>query len=229
MNVKIILSSLIALIIFQACSTSKNTVEQNSIFWVSGFKTEASAGAGTRQVLRIHRGGELDDPQWENFYAPIEGFEFEEGYLQKIEVKEEKLDASEVPADASSIKYTLVKVLDKQKDLRTELNGKWALIRINTNLLNKMIVIPTLMVDLSKMVISGNSGCNNYTGKIRQLSASHIALAPIASTEKMCANRNIEDEFQKALNTINTFQIKDAQLSFYDQDGKEVLAFLKAN
>ena len=75
-------------------------------------------------VLNIYKGENLNDPEWENFYANIEGFEFEEGYLQKIEVKEEKLDKSQVPADASTIKYTLVNVLEKQKDLRTELNGK---------------------------------------------------------------------------------------------------------
>ena len=39
-----------------------------------------------------------------------------QGYLYKIEVEEEQLDPQQVPADASSIKYTLVSVLEKNED-----------------------------------------------------------------------------------------------------------------
>lgn len=223
MNFKILLAVLISFSLLQACSTTKNT----STFWISGYKTEADAGAGKMQALQVHRGENLRDVKWEYFYAPIEGFEFEEGYLQKITVKEEKLDPKTVPADASSIKYTLVKVLDKQKDIRTVLDGSWSLVKLNDAPLNRMVTIPTMDIDLSQKRISGNSGCNNYTGSIKKLTPSAIELSPLASTKKMCRNKNVEDEFNTAINTINTYQIKGNMVTFYDENSKKVLAFMK--
>lgn len=229
MNFKIIFSSLMALILLQSCATTKNTMNDTTTFWVSGYKTEAAAGAGKMQVLNIHRGENLDNPQWEYFYANIDGFQFEEGYLQKIEVKEEKLDKSQVPADASSIRYTLLKVLDKQKDLRTELNGSWTLAQLNDHPLNRMVAVPTMTIDLSQKQISGNGGCNNFTGKIQNLTASNIDLGPVASTKKACLNKNVESEFNQALNRVNTFQIQGNNLTFYDEKGDEILSFLKVD
>jgi len=50
---------------------------------------------------------------WENFYAPLEGFNYEEGYRYKLLVKKTKL--KNVPADASSNRYEVVKILSKKR------------------------------------------------------------------------------------------------------------------
>lgn len=227
MNFKIIFSSLLVLVLLQSCATTKNKPNDTTIFWVSGYKTEAVAGAGKMQVLNIHRGTNLDQPQWENFYANIEGFQFEEGYLQKIEVSTTQLDKTRLPADASSIKYSLVKVLDKQKDLRTELDGSWTLAQLNDHPLNRMVVVPKLNIDLSQKLIYGNGGCNEFTSKLQNLGVSKIELGPVASTQKACINKNVEAEFNQALNSVKTYQIKGNTVTFYDEAGKKVLAFIK--
>ncbi|MCC9044199.1 DUF4377 domain-containing protein [Myroides sp. M-43] len=51
--------------------------------------------------------------EWTNMYTGIEGFTYEEGYEYVVEIKREKLE--NVPADASSIKYILVKEISKTK------------------------------------------------------------------------------------------------------------------
>ncbi|MEK6492655.1 DUF4377 domain-containing protein [Myroides odoratimimus] len=51
--------------------------------------------------------------EWLNMYSSIEGFNYEEGYEYVIEVKREKVENP--PADASSIKYILVKEISKTK------------------------------------------------------------------------------------------------------------------
>ena len=81
---KFSLTLLIGLLL-NACSNSKN-----KIFWVSGMKTECSGGAGKMQCLIVHKGKNLDEAIWENFYSPIEGFEFEEGFMKKLEIREER-------------------------------------------------------------------------------------------------------------------------------------------
>nr|WP_317207113.1 DUF4377 domain-containing protein [Chryseobacterium arthrosphaerae] len=50
---------------------------------------------------------------WENFYSNIEGFTYEPGYEYVLKVKTEKI--ANPPADASSIKYTLVEQVSKTK------------------------------------------------------------------------------------------------------------------
>lgn len=49
---------------------------------------------------------------WSLFYQQIEGFTFEPGYRYQLEVTKERL--TDVPADASSLRYRLVKVVSKQ-------------------------------------------------------------------------------------------------------------------
>ena len=52
---------------------------------------------------------------WQNMHTAIHGFNYEPGYVYKIKVKEEHLDKANLPQDASSIKYTLVSILSKEK------------------------------------------------------------------------------------------------------------------
>lgn len=65
-------------------------------------------GVAPQKCMLIKKGDAAD---WEFFYSSIEGFQYEPGYEYILEVREEKLD--NVPVDASSIKYTLVRELSK--------------------------------------------------------------------------------------------------------------------
>ncbi len=49
--------------------------------------------------------------QWGNFFAPIEGFDFKEGSRYRLQVKVSQV--ANPPADGSSLRYQLVRVLDK--------------------------------------------------------------------------------------------------------------------
>ncbi len=99
-------------------------------------------------------------------YSQIEGFEYQPGFIYKLKVKEEKM--RDVPADASSIKYTLLKVLEKKEDARLKLSGNWEAVKINGSVIKMPRirgagVIPHLNIDINEMQISGSDGCNNLT------------------------------------------------------------------
>ena len=49
---------------------------------------------------------------WTLFYQQIEGFSFEPGFRYQLEVRTEQL--TDVPADASSVRYQLIKVVSKE-------------------------------------------------------------------------------------------------------------------
>ena len=60
--------------------------------------------------MRVKEGA---DSAWSLFYSQIEGFDYEEGYEYVLQVEKEKIENP--PADGSSIRYKLVKVVSKKK------------------------------------------------------------------------------------------------------------------
>ncbi len=226
---------MVSIMILQSCT------QNNNIFWVSGTKTECQGAMGKMKCLSVHKGEDLKKPNWENFYAPIDGFEFEEGYLQKIEVEEIHLDKSEVPADASSIRYKLVKVLEKKKDVNAKkieeksnkpnqrLHDIWGVKRINGKPINRKMDIPGMEIDLIKMRVLGSDGCNNYNGFIKEVSDTKIVFDKIASTRKMCRDMEISGKFNAAIKKVKGYRLKELNLILVDETGKEVLAFVKGD
>ncbi len=65
-------------------------------------------GAGPQKCMQVRR---APDEDWELFYDQIEGFTFEPGFTYELQVR--VTPAQHVPADASSLRYTLVEVIDK--------------------------------------------------------------------------------------------------------------------
>ncbi|WGH75138.1 META domain-containing protein [Tenacibaculum tangerinum] len=227
MRISNLISAMFIIILLQSCGSTQKVNEET--FWVSGLKTPCSAGAGKAMCLNVAKADNLEEANWENFYAPIEGFNFKEGQLQKIKVSVEKLNASEVPADASSLKYTLKEVLETQPDNRVYLSGGWTLSRLKGGPLNRMVVVPTMNIQLDKKLISGNGGCNNYTMAIKNSNNTTLSLGAPAMTKKACMNKNVEPQFGEALSEINSYKADESNLTFYNESGEEVLAFVKNN
>lgn len=205
-----------------SCGTTKT-----SVIWVNSIKTECSAGAGKMQCISIYKGDKPDEAIWELFYADIEGFVFDPGYFQKIEITEDHLDKSKVPADGSSIKYKLIKTLEKKTDKRIILNDIWVANRIHQNSINSKENLPQMEINLSKMQVYGNNGCNNFNGKIQRLTASTIQFGNIASTRKMCIDMTIPNLFDKAMNASFYFKLKGTELTFFDKENMETINFIK--
>ncbi|GIM49015.1 META domain-containing protein [Capnocytophaga stomatis] len=205
--------------VISACSTSKE-----QIYWVNSAKADCNAGAGKAQCLQVSKKEDLNKAQWEYFYAPIENFVFEEGFFKKIQVKETQLDSKNVPADASSIKYTMIKEIEKQKDMTFELGGNWTLEKLDGNAVTQSLK-PSLSIHLQEKKINGIGGCNNYFGAITELSQDKIQFGKVGATKKMCMEDNIEMAYFTALSEVRTFKINNGKLVLFDASGKEKLIF----
>lgn len=90
-------------LLFASCASNKATVKM-----VVASQKGDCVGVVPQKCLLVKKGG---DTNWTFFYNQIEGFDYEEGYEYVLEVKEEKVE--NVPADASSLKYILVKEVSK--------------------------------------------------------------------------------------------------------------------
>lgn len=230
---------LILTILIIACNcSSNNAVVQSSksaldsidstktaTLWVRGFKNKCY-GIAKMECLNVHHGFNLNNPQWEYFYTQIEGFKFEAGYLQKIAVKIDYLDPTQVPADVTSVKYTLVKVLEKRAEI---LEGHWLLEKINNQTIaqNELDRIPEISLMIARREMAGYDGCNFIRGKIEDLTYSTIKFSNVASTKMACLNmvdQKIEQVFRAMLNRVIQYRIEGDKLIFLDQEaGRKIV------
>lgn len=220
------LFSLLLMSLFSSCT--ENAVNDHvETFWVNSSRVDCVTGDVSKQCLQIFQGEDPSSAEWGYLYKDIEGFDFERGYFQRIEVKETSREKGKVPVDASTLEYTLVKVLDKIEDSRFAIEGNWTATSISGQEIMDILAIPTLSIDLQKMQVSGMNGCNNYTGEITRVTESILELGAIASTKKMCLDMSIPDSYDQALNSIVTYKLMNGELVFMDKDGARVLSFTK--
>lgn len=89
--------------LFASCTSNKATIKM-----IVASQKGDCVGVAPQKCLFVKKD---TDTNWTFFYNQIEGFNYEEGYEYVLEVKEEKVE--NVPADASSLKYMLVKEVSK--------------------------------------------------------------------------------------------------------------------
>ena len=103
-----------ALLFLSACggkSNSENSVELD--LYVDHYKAEC-VGVAVWLCLRTR---DTTDMDWTLFYGCIEGFSYEWGYNYKLKIR--VTDIENPPADASSKKYTLLKIESKEVEPTT--------------------------------------------------------------------------------------------------------------
>lgn len=79
------------------------------MLWIAP-NTKKCFGEIEKQCMQIKHS--KSQKSWELFYDNIEGFTYKKGYLYLIEFKESRIENP--LADASSIKYHLIKIVSKE-------------------------------------------------------------------------------------------------------------------
>ena len=95
----------------QACS--EDTPEENFIGTKIrvNFYTESCTGIILQQCYLIQENDNIGGNNWQLFYELIEGFDYVPGYIYDLDVTIDEVN--DPPADASSLKYTLNKIISK--------------------------------------------------------------------------------------------------------------------
>ena len=220
-------------ILTASCSTQKLTTSKPQIYWVNSLKVSCT-GVAPMKCLQVQKNKTIKKGKWQNFYSNIEGFKFETGYIYKLSVTEEKIDPAKVPADGSSIKYTLVEVLEKNPDERFAIHDIWVLEAIEGVLIpkpaeNDKLQTPVLEINVTEMKVMGSDGCNRIAGAINFLDGEKLEFGNMAVTRMMCNNMEIADNFNKTLPTVRKFKKEGLNLILLNESGKEVLRLKKVD
>ncbi|MEN8228191.1 MAG: DUF4377 domain-containing protein [Bacteroidota bacterium] len=227
------LTIIIGTMFLMACGGLNKSNPNRHVYWVNSTKVPC-VGAGPMQCLQVQK-GEIPDPAaWQSFFSPINGFEYQPGYIYKIVVEEKQLDPAEVPADGSSIAYTLVRILDKQQDMRLRINDIW----VAENIQGEAVVLdpdvdplrlPRLEVKVGEMKYSGNDGCNNLMGNVIELGEKRIRLGVAAGTRMMCPDMKISELFNQTLPEVTSWEIKENKLYLFDAQGNALMQLRKTD
>lgn len=148
--------------------------------------------------------------KWDLFYANIEGFNYEPGYEYHLEVKETEI--KNPPADSSSLKYTLIKVISKEKkdsDARMEFEkptfeSTWDIVTLNGTETKGYILFK------KDGTLSANAGCNTMAGIKFKADTAKNTIAfdadKAASTLMACMNDR-DQEFKNALSKVTRYEV----------------------
>lgn len=109
MTKKIIFMTFLLGVFFTSCNNQKKNTEET--LFISSDTKPCEAGVRKMDCMQVKL--DKNQKEWENFYDEIEGFTYEKGYEYEIIISKENVENP--PADASSLKYKLVKLVSKTK------------------------------------------------------------------------------------------------------------------
>ncbi len=225
---------IVFLFLLSACATTSTSTATNSakpvykesVYWVNGKKTDC-AGIGKKGCLEMQK-GEIKNPQnWQAFTEPIEGFNYEEGYVYKLLINEEQTAGNRTITNAEAKKYKLVRVIEKAYEPKLLLNDKWVLEKINTRTVSSPNP-PGIEFNLDLKKMSANDGCNIFVSEIKSVIDNKIFLGNVVGTKKLCEDMTLANEFNPLLSRINFYKIENHKLVISDKDNKEILSFKPA-
>jgi len=219
--------------VFFSCVSSQEASNNNDVFiyWV-GSHTVSCSGVAPMQCMLIKKGDDFDTLKWTYFYDHIKGFDYQPGYVYKLKVKEEKIPLDQVPADASSIEYTLIEMLEKTIQKGTQLNDIWVLEKVRNKEFSKPTAgsrVPQIEINLSENRFFGNDGCNNMMGGLKLVDDKKLEFGMIAGTKMACPDMQNSYKFTQALGETKTYKIEALKLFFFDVEGNELLQFKKVD
>ena len=181
------------------------------------------------ECLEVFQGKNLKKAQWEFIYNSIQGFEFEQGYLKKVILQKEHLNHKKVPADASSIRYTLVKELKKIKDSLNALQGNWQLTHLDGAKVSENSKEISIHFNISQNNVYGSDSCNRFFGGIKHFTENEIRIEPIGSTKRWCEDMRLADAFHRGLKNVFFYRLNKDVLFLLDKNQTLLLQFKKMN
>lgn len=188
--------------------------ERIETLWV-GPQLADCVGVAPQKCLQVRH---VEDGQVEYFYDSIEGFEHVAGTTYQLKVA--VTDVENPPADASSLSYRLVEIVESSNEPATSvLDGtSWTLLGFRDG--DLFDAVPDgidISVSFDGDRLNGSAGCNNYMGTF-SADGDALTLGALASTRMMCPPEIMEqeDRFLALMSSVET-----AAITF---DGTLVLA-----
>jgi heat shock protein HslJ len=167
-----------------------------------------------------------EDPSddWQYHYDPIEGFVYEPGFEYELRILETPVENP--PADASSIRWSLLEIVSKERSLEgtTWLLESYVAPEGETEPVLSGTQVTALFAEGR---VGGNAGCNSYVGQY-ETSRPNISIAVSASTMMFCSPEEVMQQEQNYLATLGNaayYLIQEDELLLSDDAHETILRF----
>ena len=112
----------------------------------------------------------------------------------------------------------------------SNLSGSWQLDYVsgNPSMISNLFPNkqPNLNVDLATNTVSGNTGCNNFSGKLNAIANKISFRDPMAMTRMMCPGEG-EGIFLAALQKVNSWSVSGGNVLNLISDDIAIMRFTK--
>jgi len=223
----------IFLITMYSCKSTKLSENQNmeeKVIWINSTKLPCQ-GVGPMNCLQIQEGAEIEEGKWLNFFSNIEGFDYKPGNIYRIKVNVEKLPPP-IPADASSLRYSLIEVISVQQDRTLRITDIFKIEKVG-EIENPVGMGKSLTIEFNaaERGVFGFSGCNTFRGPITKLTETEIEFGNLMSTMMACpqAEMILERGVTQALKEIKKYKIENNRLYLATHDGTPLMILLKVD
>ena len=142
----------VAAVAVAGCAPLQSGPKEKTIY--VGPYTVDCVGVAPQQCMLVK---ESPEDEWASYYDRIEGFVYEDGFEYKLQILEEEVENP--PADASSVRWVLIEVLDKSRSLEGTL---WPLDSYmnSEGVLNKVLPGIEASAGFREGRAGGNPSCN---------------------------------------------------------------------
>lgn len=217
------------LFLFGCCENAAGQGKREFTLYVNSHMAKCQ-GEALMNCLVVRK-DTLPATPWEWMHTHIEDFDYEPGYLYTLRVEEEDIPRHRVPADASSKRYRLIKLLDKSPDLRLRINDIWSLTHLQGKSADDLTgrEQPYIEFHVAEMRYMGLDGCNRFQGKPKKLGTNTLTFDMTTFTENSCPDEQVSKPFRDLLSQVRTYEVENLQLVFRDSAGTELMKFKKTD
>ena len=114
-----------------------------------------------------------------------------------------------------------------------DLTGTWRATSYYTgNAIQSVAGGTELTAKFTTDAVSGNSGCNTYSGSVTTSGDDDITIGPLASTRRACIDQAVSDQEQQylaALELASTYRVTGPRLELFRADGGIAATFERAS
>lgn len=214
------MNKIIVILLTTILSTCSDKSENKTI-WINSYQVDC-VGVGPMKCMLVKT---EKDAEWINLYQKIEGFDYQSGYKYQLEVKVDTVDVATLPADASSLRYTLVEEVSKEIDRSLRVNDMWVLESLTGVELGE--IYPQIEINIAKNKLMGKGFCNRIMGSIKKITDTELEFGDILSTRMACPEMGKEAKYTEALNNTKFYTIENNRLSLFGADNNELVVFRK--
>ncbi len=209
----------LAAVVVSACGPLGGGAAQKTVY-VGPYQVDC-VGVGPQKCLLVKEDAEGD---WTMYYDRIVGFDYEPGYEYTLRISEEKV--KDPPADASSIRWTLVEVVEQSRSLEGTI---WVM---EAYLNSEGVLVSALPGSQASARfqagnVGGSASCNSYFGTFTTKD-DKLTIDVGGMTEMYCVPEELmaqEQAFLADLDLAASYRIAEDKLQIEDMGGTPVLTF----